>query len=87
LRSLFSSDRCFDSRSYRSKIERLTPTQLGFRILDWEVPTVTITGYVGDLHGDGFKIDGEIVSFEKTSGQSGLRLEFNGADVTEALIN
>jgi len=49
--------------------------------------TVTITGYVGDLHGDGFKIDGEIVSFEKTNGQSGLRLEFNGADVTEALIN
>ena len=49
--------------------------------------TVTVSGYVGNFHGDGFRIDGEIISFEKTSGQSGLRLEFNGADVTEALIN
>jgi len=30
----------FNSLSYRSEIERLTPTQLGFQILDWEVPNV-----------------------------------------------
>jgi hypothetical protein len=40
LLSLFNSDRCFDSASYRSEIERFTPTQLGFRILDWEVPNI-----------------------------------------------
>jgi len=38
--SLFNSDRRFDSLSYRSEIEQLTPTQLGFRILDWEVPSM-----------------------------------------------
>jgi hypothetical protein len=37
--SLFNSDRRFDSLSYRSEIERLTPTQFDFRILDWEVPS------------------------------------------------
>lgn len=56
------------------------------RLVDNGDGTVTIRGSVRDLYGDGFIINGEIVSFERTGGQSGVRLEFNGVDVTDALI-
>lgn len=36
------SDWCFDSRSYCSEIWRCRPTQVGFRILDWEGPILLI---------------------------------------------
>jgi hypothetical protein len=38
--SLFDPHRHFDSLSYRSEIERLTPTQLDLRTLEREVPSV-----------------------------------------------
>lgn len=55
------------------------------RIIRNDNGTVTVRGYVADLRGDGFVIDGQIVSFEQTGGQADPRLEFNGEDVTAEL--
>jgi hypothetical protein len=55
------------------------------RIIENDDGTVTVRGFTGNLYGDAFVIQGEIRSFERTGGQSGYRLEFNGSDATEAL--
>ena len=47
--------------------------------------TVTVTGFAGNTYGDGFKVDGELLSFEKTGGESEFQLIFNGEDVTSEL--
>lgn len=45
--------------------------------------TVTVRGTTGDRYGDAFAVEGEIVSFEKTGGDSGFRLLVDGRDVTD----
>jgi len=55
------------------------------RITQNDGGTVTVSGFAGNLYGDGFVVDGEIVSFEKTGGEADFRLELNGADVTDQL--
>ncbi|WP_135302084.1 right-handed parallel beta-helix repeat-containing protein [Haloarcula amylovorans] len=49
--------------------------------------TVTVTGFAGDQWADPFEVEGRIVAFEKTGGTSQFRLELDGEDVTEKLVN
>lgn len=47
--------------------------------------TVTVIGSTGDQFGDAFTVTGEIVSFQKTGGESGYELSLDGADVTDEI--
>lgn len=53
------------------------------RIADTGDGTVTVTGSTGDGFGDAFVVRGEVVSFEKTGGESGFALYRDGVDVTD----
>jgi VWFA-related protein len=55
------------------------------RIVENNDGTVTVRGFTGNLYGDAYVITGEVLSFERTGGESGYRLEFNGTDVTREL--
>ncbi|SNZ06307.1 hypothetical protein SAMN06269185_1124 [Natronoarchaeum philippinense] len=48
--------------------------------------TVTVMGKTGNQDGDAFEIDGSISSFERTGGDSGMRLEFDDEFVTPRLV-
>ncbi|MBV0926251.1 VWA domain-containing protein [Halomicroarcula limicola] len=49
--------------------------------------TVTISGETGNLQGDAFEITGEIDSFKKMSGESGVELRLDGTDVTDQFVS
>ncbi len=49
--------------------------------------TVTVTGKTGNHEGDVFQIDGQLVEFERTGGDSGMRLEFDNELVTNSLVD
>ncbi|MBX0295218.1 vWA domain-containing protein [Haloarcula nitratireducens] len=46
---------------------------------------ITVSGETGNLEGDAFEVTGDIVSFRKTSGESGFELRRNGETVTAEL--
>ncbi len=54
-------------------------------IVDTGDGTVTVTGSTGDGFGDAFVVRGEVVSFEKTGGESEFELYLDGDDVTNEL--
>ncbi|MBV0923748.1 right-handed parallel beta-helix repeat-containing protein [Halomicroarcula limicola] len=55
------------------------------RVVENDDGTVTVTGTAGDQWGDAYEVEGRIVAFEKTSGDSEFRLELDGEDVTGVL--
>jgi len=48
--------------------------------------TVTINGRTGNQEGDVFRIEGELLEFQKTSGNSDLRLILDGEEVTDQYL-
>jgi len=49
--------------------------------------TVTVTGSTGDEAGDAYLVTGEIVSFERTGGESGLELFLGGTEITSRYLD
>lgn len=49
--------------------------------------TTTVVGYTGDGQGDAYAIEGDLVSFRRTSGSEDFRLVLDGEDVTGLLTS